>query len=281
MKTGNLAALKSVPQAKNIYTALALLATGSAGAVTNQSAARLDFNSLNDYHEGLLRWQVRTDGGVGATPTAVGGGVTFTLKYAFADESYDVADAPTILQNAAQSLVLPLPNAISVKATGTLTLTGLPTAGQTVTISTLTGVLVTYTYVAALTGKNYEVLIGASAAATAQNLVAAITDAAVTAGIIRGAAAAHPDVTATDNGAGVVTVTARDFGTAYNAITTTETSSNQAFGAGTLTGGTAGATRLFVSDNFLHGGRYLYTWFDRDAFAANGLINVTAKLIRL
>jgi hypothetical protein len=268
MKTGNIEALKSIPRAKSIQTLLALIASGTNAAVTNQGAARLDFNSLLDYHEGLLKFQIRSDGGVGATPTAVGPGVTFTLKFAFAEESYDVADAPTILQNVAQSLVCALPNATSVKASQTFTFTGQPVNNETFTISTLAGAVIQYKLVSALSGASREILIGANANATAGNVGAAI-------------GASHPDVTAADNGAGVITITAREFGTAYNAIALTEAVTNATVGGANLAGGTAGATRLFVSDATLHGGRYLYTWYDRDAFAVNALINLTAKLIRL
>jgi hypothetical protein len=87
----------------------------------------------------VLRFQIRSDGGLGATPTAVGPGVTFTLKYAFSEDLFDVTDAPTILQTAAQSLVCALPNATSVKASQTFTFTGQPVNNETFTISTLDG----------------------------------------------------------------------------------------------------------------------------------------------
>jgi hypothetical protein len=268
MKTGSIEALKSVPRSKNISTLLALVATGSVGAVTNQSAARLDFNSLQDYHEGTLKFHVRTDGGVGATPTAVGTPVNFTLKYAFSDDLYQLTDAPSILQSAVSSLVCALPNAISVKASQTFTFTGQPVNNETFTITTLAGTIVQYKLVSVLSGATREILIGANFNATAGNVGAAI-------------GASHPDVTAADNGAGVITITAREFGAAYNAIALTEAVTNATLGGANLAGGTVNATRIYVSASVQHGGRYLYTWYDRDAFAANALINVTAKLLRL
>lgn len=38
---------------------------------------------------------------------------------------------------------------------------------------------------------------------------------------------------------------------------------------------------MAASDNFIHGGRYIGFWFDRDAFAANALIDLTIRLVRL
>lgn len=43
----------------------------------------------------------------------------------------------------------------------------------------------------------------------------------------------------------------------------------------------AAGTRYHASDNFVIGGRYLYVWYDRSAFDANALVDVTAILQRL
>ena len=118
------------------------------------------------------------------------------------------------------------------KATGTLTFTNVGSATETVTIGGRV-----YTLVAALTGAADEVLIGASATATALNLKNAINGDEATVGITHGSTTDHPSVVATSS-AGAVTVTAKAAGTAGNAITTTETSAVASWGGAVLSGGT-------------------------------------------
>lgn len=273
-------ALKGVPRARTIATLLTLTDHGTTGIVADQGAA-LAANFFDDdevlYHEGLLRVEIMTVGGKGATPTAVGAGDTFTLKYAFTDTLLDaVADAPVILAPVAASLVCALPNAVSARATGTLTLSGLPAAGETVTIG---GIV--YTFRAAVATAR-DVLIGGTAAATATNVINAINNSGGTVGTDYGSGgAAHPTVTAATGGAGVVTVSAIAYNTSGNAITTSEAATNVAWGGANLTGGSAAGTAIHGSGAVTHLGRYLYVWYDRTAFAANALIDVSAKLIRL
>ena len=120
-------------------------------------------------------------------------------------------------------------------ATGALTFSGTGTADDTITID---GVV--YTLKAAPAAA-YEVLIGATAAETARNLVAAINANPTYEGVYFGEGTEdHPAVTASQASA-VVNLTARAGGAGGNAIATTETSSGASFGAATLTGG-AGAT---------------------------------------
>jgi hypothetical protein len=284
MKIDRPEAPKSIPRAKNIATLLALTSVGSNIAATNQSATRFDFE--NDasilYHEGLVKIQVTTVGGVGVTPTAVGAGVTLTLKYAWSDDLLDLNDAVNILQPSAQSLVCALPNAISVQATGVLTISSAPTAGEKVLISD--GVS-TYPYYWVASGPNdqpFNVVVGAGAANAALHLIDAINhtfypSSAYSTGLLT----ANTLVTAATGGAGVVNLTAINYGAVGNTITTTETGANTAFGAGTLTGGSSAGSRQYITSELIHGGRYLYVWYDRDAFAIDALVNVTAKLIRL
>lgn len=283
--------LKSVPRSVAIATLLALTDHGTTGAVSDQGAALINLHDDNSvlYHEGLLRIEVATTGGKGATPTAVGASDTFTLKYAFTDTKLAaVADAPTILATVASSLVCALPNAVSARATRDLTFTGLPTAGQTVTID---GIV--YTFRASAAGFavaaepglgnviHNQVLIGADATATALNLVYAINQSGGTAGVEYSAGTAHPTVSAADGGAGVVSVFSLAYGTSGNAIAVSETCSNATWAGTPLTGGSAAGQAVFATAAFTHLGRYLYVWYDRTAFAANALIDVTAKLIRL
>lgn len=115
-------------------------------------------------------------------------------------------------------------------ASGTLTFSGTGTANDTVVIGG-----VTYTLKATLAAAN-DVLIGASATATAANLVAAINKAAGEGTTYGTGTLQNPSVSAS-SAAGVVTVTARQAGSIGNQIATTETSSAASWGAATLTGG--------------------------------------------
>lgn len=115
-----------------------------------------------------------------------------------------------------------------------LTLSGVANNNETVTIGSTV-----YTFKTALTGGTtpFEVLIGANAAASVANLVAAI-NAAAGAGTTYGTGTtAHPDVTAIDDIGDVVTVTAKVGGIDGNDIVTTETMTNGAWGGATLSGG--------------------------------------------
>jgi predicted RecA/RadA family phage recombinase len=128
------------------------------------------------------------------------------------------------------------------KATGTITSdTTAPSDGDTVTIGTTV-----YTFKTELTtvpaAVPYEVLIGISAAVALDNLKSAIN---VTAG--EGTAygtgtLAHPTVEATTNGNTTQVVQALTAGQAGNDIATTETSSHLAWGAATMSGGSAAST---------------------------------------
>ena len=118
----------------------------------------------------------------------------------------------------------------TVGSVGTLTITTAAN-NDTVTIGD-----VTYTFKTALSTNPtvpYEVLIGASATTAATNLVAAIngTDGSYGSGTVH-----HPLVRAT-NASGVVTVTARNAGSAGDAIATTETGAAIAWGGATLASG--------------------------------------------
>lgn len=275
--------LRNIPAAKSISTVLALTDHGTAGAIANAGAALVNLYNSDSvlWHEGLLRFEVWTVGGKGATPTAVGATKTFSLFYGFTDTLLDAtADAPTILATSESSLVCALPNATSVRATGDFTLSGLPNDGDQVYIGLPTATII-YRFKNVL-ARPYDVLIGASAAATATNLINAINFSGGTVGTDYFAgAAAHPAVTAVTGGAGVVTVKSISYGTAGNAVLTSDDTTNGSWGAAALSGGSAAGSALHASAAFVHLGKYLYVWYDRDAFAANALIDVTAKLIRL
>ena len=116
-------------------------------------------------------------------------------------------------------------------ASGTLTMSGTAGDTETVTIGS-----VTYTFQTVLTDSANNVLIGANQTESMANLAAAITAGAGVGTTYGTGTVAHPDVTATSNAA-VLTVTALEAGADGNDIATTETLTNGAFGAATLTGG--------------------------------------------
>lgn len=127
------------------------------------------------------------------------------------------------------------------KATGTLTITALPAENETVTIGD-----VTYRFRGAggLVAAN-DVQIGADAATTATNLIAAINGAPLSATPEYHAdTVAHPDVVASSGGAGIVEVQANVAGQAGEDIATTDTVATAAsWGAATLQGGVGDAIK--------------------------------------
>jgi hypothetical protein len=119
-------------------------------------------------------------------------------------------------------------------ASGTLTISGTPADGDTVTIGSKT-----YTFKTTLTPSANQVLIGGSAANACANLASAINGTGNPGTDYASATSVHTQVTATST-ASTVVVTARSVGTGSNSIATTETGANLSFGAATLTGGQAG-----------------------------------------
>lgn len=116
-----------------------------------------------------------------------------------------------------------------VAATGTLTLTGQPTAGETVTIGTTV-----YTFRASASLAR-EVTIGATASDTIDNLVDEING--------DGIATADPTCTAAAGAGDTMVATAIIAGAIGNAIATTETmASAGSWGAATLAGGVSQAS---------------------------------------
>lgn len=118
----------------------------------------------------------------------------------------------------------------AVAASGQLTFSGVGSNGDTITIGA-----VTYELVSSLTGAN-DILIGASASATAQNLLNAINAGPGEGTVYGTGTVAHPAVSAT-GGAAVLTIIADTAGAAGNSIATTDTSTGAAFLTATLTGG--------------------------------------------
>lgn len=133
------------------------------------------------------------------------------------------------------AITVNLLTSLGVKATGTLTSTGVFSNTETVTIGDTT-----YTFVSALSAGPtvpYEVLIGASAAASLDNLKSAVNGTAGVGTTYSVGTEAHPDVTATTNADDSQVFEAIEVGTAGNAIATTSTAADNAFGATTLGSG--------------------------------------------
>jgi hypothetical protein len=152
------------------------------------------------------------------------------------------------------------------KATGTLSFSGTGTDGDTITIGDITYTL------RAVPSDPYDVDIGASAAGTAGNLVAAI-NAGAGAGTAYGLnTPAHPEVTAVLDTADV-DVTAREGGTNGNAIGTTEDGSGTSWGAATLTGAT-GAAYVEGTDYTVDYDNGLLTILDEGSIVDNSDIDV-------
>jgi hypothetical protein len=123
-------------------------------------------------------------------------------------------------------------------ATGALTSTANYADGETITIGLADGGTKTYTLQASLTNVDGNVKVGATEAATIANLHHAINGSGGIAGTDYAmATVAHPDVTATDDSAHVLTLTAAVPGADGNNITATTTAAHATFAHATLTGG--------------------------------------------
>ena len=126
--------------------------------------------------------------------------------------------------------------ATNVQASGVLTLAANIANTETVTIGSTT-----YTFQTTLTDSANNVLIGASASATIDNLIAAVT-AGAGAGTTYGTGTVANSLATAAAGAGdTMDVTAVRSGTLGNSVATTETSANASFANATLTGGVNGA----------------------------------------
>lgn len=125
--------------------------------------------------------------------------------------------------------------AAAVAATGTLTNTGNFANGDTVTTGTKT-----YTFQTVLTNVDGNVLIGATASDSLDNLIAAINLGAGSGTLYAAATTANGFVSAAAGVGDTMNVTALKAGTQGNTIATTETSANASWGAATLTGGSGG-----------------------------------------
>lgn len=123
-------------------------------------------------------------------------------------------------------------NAVNPAATGTLTLLGNLADGNTVTIGTKT-----YTFQTVLTNIDGNVLIGAFAWDSIDNLISAINLAAGAGTTYAAATTLHPTVTAVAGAGDTLEATAKVLGVSGNSIVTTAVSGAASWGAASLTGG--------------------------------------------
>lgn len=119
-----------------------------------------------------------------------------------------------------------------VTATGVYTLAANVANNDTVTIGTQT-----YTFKTTLTPAVNEVLIGASASISIDNLIAAINAAAGSGTLYGAGTVANAHVTAAPGAGDTMDLTAKKAGAIGNTVATTEVGANSSFGAATLTGG--------------------------------------------
>jgi hypothetical protein len=169
--------------------------------------------------------------------------------------------------NGTMKLLDGVDNTAGAKATSTLTTSGIVPAVHAVNVFTLTDVMqdtetvtigdVVYKFVTALTdpAQPYEVLIGASAAASLDNLKSAINGTAGAGTTYGEGTEAHPTVIATTNSDTAQTIHSRRYGTVNNTLATTETTDNGSWADTTLGGGTGASnpgvdttTATFVID---------------------------------
>jgi len=174
--------------------------------------------------------------------------------YQCVDSTIDAAVWKNLTSDDGQVLAEKTPvNAVA--ATGTLTVAGGGNKildGDTITIGTKT-----YTFKAALTPTEGQVLIGATDTSALLNLKNAINHTG-TPDTDYKCAAVHPTVAGTSSNATTLVVTAKTKGVAGNAIATTDTEAgtDKAWGAATLAGGVDGT--VGIENELCADGSYLY-----------------------
>jgi hypothetical protein len=127
-------------------------------------------------------------------------------------------------------------------AVTTLTFAGNAVAAETVTIGA-----VTYTWRAAPTTVANEVKVGATAADSITNLVAAIGAGTGSGSLYGSGTVVHPTVEVVSSTATTVVLRAKTGGTAGNSLASTETMTNASFPGATFNSGTPGSAATGVS----------------------------------
>jgi hypothetical protein len=192
----------------------------AAGQATLETASTCLQDDLNAARSQLRRW-MWADGGNNyyddvPTITSIGlgkkRGINDLAIHVDALEEHRILFRAQVLTD----VVVPA----GVKATSNLLLNSLPLNNETVTIGTTT-----YTFKTVLTPLNWEVLIGATKADSADNLTWAINKDILHAGVYQ-VPNAHPDATAAQGAGDSVDVTAIVAGTKGNLIAVSETLSD-------------------------------------------------------
>lgn len=173
-----------------------------------------------------------------ADETVTIGDITYTFVAALTGEAYEVLIGGDIEET--RDNLLEAIGDVGTQATGVLTATGNPAAESTVQLGP-----VVYTIKTALTSaaaKN-EVLRGASASDTLDNLIAAINSGAGAGTLYGYETGPNPDATAAAGAGDTIDVTSRGSGASANLIDTRESSADLSWGAVQLAGATgAGVT---------------------------------------
>jgi hypothetical protein len=132
----------------------------------------------------------------------------------------------------------------AVRATGTLTGSANFADGETVTIGSTV-----YTFKSPFVDAAFNVAVGVDLQTSLANLKAAINLEAGGGTLYGTATTLHPTVSATASDATTLSARAKSYGTAGNAIATTDVAANASWGAATLTGGAGDAVVLSVASN--------------------------------
>lgn len=166
------------------------------------------------------------------TQTVVIDGKTYIFQTTLTDVDGNVvigANASESLDNLIAAIDL---GTRQIAATGILTFTGNAVDTQVVVLGGTT-----YTFQTSLVDSANNVLIGATASDSIDNLIAAITAGAGVGTLYGTGTVANTDATAAAGAGDTMDATALTLGLAGNSVTTTETQTNASWGAVTLEGG--------------------------------------------
>lgn len=180
-----------------------------------------------------VRWLSSWDNGSiaddGPLALALAGGIALTPNDG--DGNYEVLHKPAPDDDTYLEAAL-------LAAAGILTMTAVPIANETVTVGTKDGTnAAVYTFKASVTTTAFQVKIGADVPTTAANLANAIIGGPGSGTVYGSSTTINNDVSAATLPSGQMTVTALTPGTVGNAIASTETLTNGAWGGSTLAGG--------------------------------------------
>lgn len=196
---------------------------------TNAATITDDLNNLRSQTHNLLKVQAGNWYDDISTPSTFEGGA----KRGVDDLNQDLHDYERKRVLREVTLLTDVATTAAVAATGTLTFGANPLNTETVTIGTKT-----YTFQTALTDVDGNVLIGATASDSLDNLIAAINLDAGAGTLYAASMTLNNDVTAAAGAGDTMDVTAKLKGEGLNTLATTTTVTSGAWGGATLSGGT-------------------------------------------